>query len=224
MQSGVYEVCGRYGRPSSEKIFLLLFLLLTVASGDALAVEKPSGRFTVAQGEVICKRPGAGNARTVRPGDAVFVGDLIETGKDSRGQVVLTDDSVITLSPRSAVRVDQFAFDAATDRRAAVVNVVGGRARVIVFKERNRESGFKVVTSNAIASFSLADIVVVAEAAGTSLAVLDGRVSVKNRWYLAVGEVRLADNQMTYVKGKDSPTVPAVITEKQRRMYIKDVN
>ncbi len=201
---------------------LLVFFLFL--SSDASAAEREVGRVVVAQGGVDLKKPGSEAARGARPGDRVFVGDILETGREGRAQLMLTDESVMTLSSGSAMRVNQYAFDAGTNRRTAEVRVFRGKVRIVLYKERNRESSFKVVTDQALLSSSAADFVAIVSERETSFVVLYGWASVVNSSKFTVGTVSLGQNQVTVVRGKEPPSVPSVITEEQRRTYSRDAN
>lgn len=223
--TGKPAVCfgaGRSGRTFVGTQLLTIVFSLSVLTGFLSAAEGPAGKFTAVYGDVTCVRPGhAGTA--ARPGSGLQVGDLLRTGRDGRAQVVLADDSVVNLSPGSAVRVDQFALEGATNRRSAVVKVLEGTARVVVHRERSRESGFTVVTPHALVSFAYADLVVTASASGTTVAVLDGSAGVSSSSPLAIGRVRLGDNQGTTVREKVPPSDPFIISAQQRRKYSSDV-
>lgn len=180
--------------------------------------------MVVAHGGVNLKKPGNEAARDARPGDAVFVGDILETHGEGRTQLLLTDESVITLSSGTAVRVNQYSFDAATNRRTAEVRVFKGKIRIVLYKERNNESSFNIVTDHALLSAADADFVVIVSEGETSLVVLYGGATVVNSSKFTVGAVSLGQNQLTVVRGKNPPSVPSVITEEQRRAYIRDAN
>jgi len=206
-----------------DKLSLALFLFLSLVfmPREIQAAGETSGRMTVVRGEVALKRPGTEKIIPMRVGDTVYVGDLLQTGKDSGAQMVLTDESVVNISSMTSIRMNQYAFDAQEYRRTAVARVLEGMARFIVHKQQKKAS-FTIETSHAAVSFAYADLVVKTSAAESTIAVLDGGVSVRNSSPLIIGQVGLGDNEMTVVRAKTPPSIPSVITSQQRRIYSKD--
>lgn len=191
---------------------------------DALSLEDAVGRLTVIDGSVTVSKTGVEKSFPVRVGDKIFVGDVMKTGKDSRAQIVLAADFSVNMSAGTALRINQYAFETKKNRRTAIVKVLEGRARFVVFGERNNESSFRVETAHAAINARIADFVAVVSPGETTIAVLDGGVNVKNVSYLTVGEVGLGTNQKTVVKEGISPSEPSSITSQQRRSYNKDVH
>lgn len=217
--------CLRSGTTTRVTIYLVYLLVFFLfLSADALSAERAVGRLVFAQGGVSLKKPGNEAARDVRPGDVVFVGDILATRGEGRAQLLLTDESVMTLSSGTAMRVNQYSFDVATNRRTAEVRVFKGKIRVVLYRERNNESSFRVVTDQALLGTAAADFVTIVSEGETSLVVLYGGAAVVNRSEFTVGTVSLGQNQLTVVRGKNPPSVPSVITEEQRRAYIRDAN
>ena len=215
--------CQRSGTTTRVIIYLVgLLVLFLFLSPDASSAERAVGRLVVAHGGVTLEKPGNEAARDARPGDVVFVGDILETRGEGHAQLLLTDESVMTLSSGTAMRVNQYSFDAATNRRTAEVRVFKGKIRIVLYIERNNESSFKVVTDHALISPSDSDFVVIVSEGETSLVVLYGGATVVNSSKFTVGTVNLGQNQLTVVRGKNPPSVPSVITEEQRRAYIRD--
>ncbi len=203
------------------RLLLLLLLSLALLPGELCASGEVTGRMTLVRGEVNVRRPGSEKPVPMHAGDMLYVGDLLQTGRDAGAQVVLTDESVVNVSSRTSLRMNQYAFDPRIHRRTAVAKVLEGRARFIVHKQQ-KESSFKIETAHVLAVFSYADLVVSAKADESAVAVLDGGVSVKNSSELIVGQVRLGDNQTTVVRAKTPPAIPTVLTSQQRRIYSKD--
>ncbi|MBA4373829.1 MAG: hypothetical protein C0402_13335 [Thermodesulfovibrio sp.] len=202
-------------------LLLFFFLFFGCLNQDLSAAGEGPGRITVVRGEVGIRRPGAEKILPVRVGDMVYVGDILQSGRESGAQMVLTDDSVVNISSLTSIRLNQYAFDAGESRRTAVVKVIEGMARFIIHKQQKKAS-FTVETSHAVVSFSYADLVIQASTDETAVAVLDRGVSVKNSSLLVVGQVRLGDNEMTVVRAKTPPSIPSVLTSQQRRIYSKD--
>lgn len=215
----------RSGIATPVTIYLVnLLVFFLYLSQDASSAERAVGSLVLAQGGVNLKRPGNEAARDARPGDAIFAGDILETRGEGRAQLMLTDESVMVLSPGSAVRVNQYAFDVAANRRTAEVRVFKGKVRIVLYRERNKESSFNVVTDQALLSTADADFVTIVSGKETSMVVLYGWASVVNSSIFTVGTVSLGQNQLTVVRGKNPPSVPSVITEDQRRAYSRDAN
>jgi hypothetical protein len=188
-----------------------------------LAADAPVGRLILIDGTVTIKRTGIEKTVAAKEGDDISVTDILQTGKNSRAQIVFTDDSVVNMSSEAGLRVNQYVCDSANNRRNAVVKVLKGKARFVIYKYRSRDSGFRVETDKALVTADIADFVVAASPAETEVAVLDNNVSVKNISFLTVGVIRLGANQKTIVKEKTPPSQPSVITLQQRRAYSKDV-
>lgn len=199
---------------------LSCYLSLSVADVSA---ENTAGRLVFSKGSVHLKKPGNEIVRGIRPGYDIFAGDILETGEEGRAQVRLTDESVITLSTGSAVSINQYSFDSVTNRRTSVVRILKGKVRIVLYRERSRDSWFKVVTANSLTQ-PTADIVVNVSEGKTSLVVLHGWGTVSNSSNLIVGTVNLGQNQRTEVIGNNPPAAPTIITEEFRRAYSKDAD
>jgi len=205
-------------------IYLVFLLVFAFLPKEALSKEDHVGRLTVIDGSVTIRKTGAEKVFSASVGDNIFVGDVLNTNKGSRAQIVLTDDSSVNMSSGTALRVNQYAFEIENNRRTAIVKLLEGKARFVVYKQRNIGSAFRVQTGHAEITAGSADFVAVVSPEETEVVVLDGGVSVKNVLYLTVGEIRVETNQKTVVKEKIQPSEPIVITSQQRRTYGKDAH
>ncbi len=140
-----------------------------------------------------------------------------------RAQLVFTDDSLLNLSSDTALRVNQYIYEPEKNRRKAIVKILGGKTRFVIYRERSAESAFYIATDKAAITANIADFVVTVLPSETEVAVLENSVSITNASYLTVGEIRLGINQKTSVKKGTPPSSPSVITPEQRREYIKSV-
>ncbi|MDP3029167.1 MAG: FecR family protein [Deltaproteobacteria bacterium] len=209
-------------------LFNLLFLFSLVcfppflffSPVDSMAADAPVGKLAIVSGKVTVKRAGA-EKRTVAAGHYVFVGDIVQTEKNSMSRVVFTDDSFINLSSATALMIRQFTFDPEENRRTAIMKVLGGMARFVIYKQRN--GSFNVETNSASVRANIADFGVAVLPDETEVAVLDGAVSVENISPLTIGKIRLGINQKTIVREKTPPSEPVTLSLKQRKVYLKDV-
>lgn len=202
--------------------YLLLFFLLLPE--QVFSAERPVARVILAEGGVMIRKPGTGRDLPVRAGDKLFPADVLRTGRDSRAQLVFTDDSVVMLSSGAAVRVDQYSFNPDSNRRTATLRVLEGKARFVIYKDRSPDSAFKVETRQARITSDLADFVTVVSAGQTDVTVLDGTVSVTNSSFIIIGETDLGPNEKTTVREKSPPSRPSVISPEQRRTLSRDAH
>ncbi|MFH1991801.1 MAG: FecR domain-containing protein, partial [Pseudomonadota bacterium] len=186
------------------------------ADGSAAKITKVQGRVTI-------KRTGTESITTLKTGDGISAGDLLDCARNSLAQLVFTDDSVVIVWPGAALRVNQYSYAPDINRRSAIIKVLGGQARFIVYKPR-MNSRFVVQTEHVSLNISRHDIVLMVSPTQTEIANIGSPLDVKNISALAVGTVRLDTNQQTVVKAKTPPSQPANVTSEQRRKYIRDAN
>jgi hypothetical protein len=130
----------------------------------------------------------------------------------------------MNMAPGASVRVNQYSFDLAKNRRAAIVKVLSGKVRCIIFKVRSADSLFRIETDTALVTADmLADFVVVSLQGMTEIAALDQGVSVRSNLPYVVGDVRVAVNQKTSVMGKATPSAPVLLSPQERKELLKDV-
>jgi len=195
---------------------ILLFCADIVSSAEIV------GNVAIVRGEVVCRRPGMSAARTLKRGDTVQVADLLETGKDGKVQILLSDDTVINLMPDSILRISHYSYNRDTSRRSAVATVKQGTAHFIIYKELKEDSYVTVETEHALIQIRQADLVVVTSRQRTELYTLAGYSNIRNSSNLVVGNVTAGENQSVVVQAKTPPTSPSVIPSLQRRKFIKD--
>ena len=204
------------------KSALLLFCAaLQFVATDALSADI-AGRITSVIGDVECRSVGIAAVRTLKNGDPVHVADQLDTGKNGKIQVLLNDESLITIMSASSIRISQYHFERDKSRMSAVVALKQGSARFILFRERKKGSSLIIETDQAMIQTSRADLVVTASGQLTELFTLAGSVGVRNSSNLVVGNIRVGENQFVTVQAKTPPTNPTVIPLLQRRKFIKD--
>jgi hypothetical protein len=109
------------------------------------------GRFTLVEGRVDLLKDGNLPAVVVKVDDAVGSGDVIRTKSLSRAQITFIDNSTLTISPESRIAIEEFTFDAAQNKRSAVLTLFQGLTLAVVNKIiKTEEPDFVVKTHTAI--------------------------------------------------------------------------
>jgi hypothetical protein len=103
---------------------LLAGLALATTAAPALAQSSPAGRIDKLTGSAVVLR--GGKQLPLKNGDAVFETDVLRTGGDGRIGITLKDDTRLSLSPGSEVRLDKFAYAPAQGQMALGLKVVRG--------------------------------------------------------------------------------------------------
>lgn len=96
------------------------------------------GVTAAVRGRVELTRPGA-VGKVVQSGEAVFLGDVIQTDAKGTLQILLLDETVFTIGPNSAITIDEFVFDPTTNAGKVSASVVKGVFRFVTGKVAQRE-------------------------------------------------------------------------------------
>lgn len=200
--------------------------LITVAfggvTGHLFAADDSAGIVTKVRGQITARKTGDEKAATLRAGDAIAVGQILQSAKGAAAQLVLTDDSVIHLLPGTTLQVSQYAFSADENRRSAVIKVIDGSARFVVYKRRSNDSRFAVISDHVRISAGISDFFIKVAGNASEVANVGPPLGIENISPLAVGRVQLGTNQRSTVADKAPPSQPSTITPEQRRKYLKD--
>ncbi|MGE0095790.1 MAG: FecR domain-containing protein [Alphaproteobacteria bacterium] len=144
------------------------------------------------------------NMRQIEFKDEIFQTEKIETGAGSAAEIVLRDNTRISLAPRSSILIEKAIFDPSPSRRKVSVMVTSGTIRFI--SGNSPSSAYEVKTPAGTIGVSGTDFVV--------LLGFNGSVSVS----VNSGSVLLANNageSVTIEKGQASTIRPVDETGKQ---------
>ncbi len=131
-----------------KSLLMVCALLLAYATVAGAATV---GRFTLAEGRVELLKDGNLPAIAVKVDDAVGSGDVIRTKSMSRTQITFIDSSTLTISPESRIVIEEFKFDAAQNKRSAVLKIFQGLALAVVNKIiKAEEPDFVIKTHTAV--------------------------------------------------------------------------
>lgn len=131
----------------SEFRFTILALILAAASAQA----DDAGSVLFSKGTVTAQR---GSVIALTKGDSVLSSDTITTGDTSRAQLLMIDGAKIAIRPNSEIRIDEYAYAAASptvveaSNDRSVISLVKGGFRTITgaIGEENR-SNYEVRTA-----------------------------------------------------------------------------
>jgi hypothetical protein len=106
-----------------------LFTILILSFAATAHAESPMAILGGSSGEVVLWRDG--KSYRMVPGTPLRPSDDVQTGPDGKARVVFKEDTVLTIGPRSRVKLESFAL---SDERQFSVKVLAGRFKISVAK------------------------------------------------------------------------------------------
>ena len=204
--------------------FLASLLVLSLAG--AARAQTPAGTVAALQGRADAQASGASAWRALALRNDVFVGERLRTADASRLKVLMRDDSVITLGPRSELTIDQQVVKgdggaaADTSRLGALV---GSVRAVVTDRYGSRGSTFEVKTPTAVAGVRGTGFLVLVDADGKRTRVIG---LYHTTWVRGVGdvrgthEVRIGPGQITEIVAGGQPTKPRDLVKDEQESLL----
>lgn len=107
---------------------------------------------------------GAQGMRSLEPGDAVFSGDRLVTGRYGLTSVVLRDGTTLVLGNNSQLQIQKFAYDATTADGSILVELLQGSIRVLTgLISKINPDAVQIKTSTLLVGVRGTDFIVEAE-------------------------------------------------------------
>jgi hypothetical protein len=191
--------------------FLGIFLLFTLAA--YAAEEEPIGIVIGIQGKVIVKNSSGTFPLALK--SPLAVSDTITTGFNSKVQILLRDDSAITLGEDSELELSEFSDVGVSPKFAA--NFVKGSLRIITGKitEANPE-GFKITTQHATVGIRGTILSLHTDDQRTKLVVLNTDKTV------IFNSVSVSENQWAVAERGGTPVI-APLTRQEKEDEIREM-
>ncbi len=153
----VMATAGFAAEPDAMAILETLEIRDGYAPGNGLSI----GSIRQTYGTVVIVHQDQSLGFKAVPGCELFKNDLVITGKDGSTAFRLADGSFISLSPGSAMRINQVSYAPKQKTRSAFVNMLSGKARFVVKKFVDaRHSEFKVKTKTSVAGVRGSDFII----------------------------------------------------------------
>lgn len=150
--------------PLSMLLLLAAPWCLAQTAAPALADAPRVGTFKQVQGEAWIGPTDARQAPT--PGDGLREAERVSTGKTGAATITLKDGTVLTLGPNTTVDLNQFQFDATTQKGNFALDLLQGSIRVVTgLLARINPDLFKISTPTAVVGVRGTDFIVEAQAA-----------------------------------------------------------
>ncbi|WP_374367027.1 FecR domain-containing protein [Dongia sp.] len=131
-----------------------LILSAALATAAQAEIGTPAGVAGAVTGDVGITSPAKQitSPVAVASGDGIVMGDNLSTGTDSRLQVMLLDESAITLGPDADLTIDEFVFDPAnTNANTLAASLLKGTFRLVTGGvARENSEGTSLTLPNAV--------------------------------------------------------------------------
>jgi len=115
-----------------RSLFPLGALMAVLAAAPAIAQTAPSriGAAAAVRNQVTAAQQGA-EAHALSTGGSIFQNDLVSTGANSVAQLLFTDQTTLSVGPRSQVRLDRYVYDPNRGAGDVAVSFTSGALRFI---------------------------------------------------------------------------------------------
>ena len=118
-----------------KNIFLICIaltgLVLCLSIAPAVFAQDPQAGVVGAFHGTVEAVSSDGSTRVLKSGDPVYLSDRLNTESDSHLQILLMDETVLTLGPSSAITIDEFVYDPSNADGKVKASVVQGIFRVV---------------------------------------------------------------------------------------------
>lgn len=108
------------------KQIIFFFILMSNVATTSLAQEQIIGSVGLVVGKVTNQKN-----EVLKPGDNIFFGDVIKADSQSKSQVLLLDETVITLGEQTSITMDEFIYDPNDQSGKIVSTVLKGSIKVL---------------------------------------------------------------------------------------------
>jgi hypothetical protein len=181
---------------------LLLYATLSHAEAPT-----PIGHVAALEGDVLRRHMDIPAAERLSVQSPVYQGDEIQTLTDAKVKLVLVDGTVLTLGPKSALRLTEYVYTPPSSSQKSVLQLFFGVFRAVV-QHVLPGGSVEVHTSNAVAAIRGTDWMARVEFDATAVVVLEGTVSVRQARSDIGGAVVLTAGVGTDVRADQPPTPP----------------
>ncbi|MDG1007493.1 MAG: FecR family protein, partial [Alphaproteobacteria bacterium] len=158
---------------------LLIILVVTLGmAGQAAANQPVSGVVAVSTGPMKAFSQAIG--RDLSAGDDVYLNDEVETGKKTRAQVLLRDESVFSLAPSSKVVFDAFVFDPLAEEGVLEASLIKGGMRFVSGQlAKNTPENIKIKAGSATVGIRGTEIMATQGDTGSTFVLLSGAMEIQ---------------------------------------------
>lgn len=186
------------------------------ALATPVLAQSTAGNISEMVGKVQVVRNDGNSTLDAATGFAILNGDLIETSNTGRAKLLLQDQSVISIAPKSKFKVSKVAVDRRSKQRESSFYLLAGAVKSFVSSFWGSDNSFEIRSKTAVAgvrgttfSFELA------EDGSSIVTVLEGEVEVYNPQDKKQRKVSVKKNQKSEVKEGRTPGKPEDVPEGQ---------
>ncbi len=160
------------------KLLSILFLILGVSI--SISASNSVGKIISLEGRAFIKK-GDSNFKKLKMTDSIESGDTLKTSHKSRIKIAFIDNSIIYVAPKSQFKIENYKYNKKKKERNSVLNLFGGRVKLLVAKLSSKNRNFKVKTETATVGVRGTEFIVSTETTNESeILVLSGSVEVIN--------------------------------------------
>lgn len=166
---------------------------------------------------------GEGDTLTKRviEGAPVFLKDLFETGPESMLTIEFNDDSLLTVSSDSRIRIEDWVYSEEEKKNRSYFKFFAGTVRGILKDRFPGGSEMSFETPTAVTGVKGSDITVWIEDGESLAAVREGHGYLRHLDKEFPGEVRLIAGYMSKVRAGQAPSARVLYSEKVRKKISK---
>ncbi len=162
-------------------VLIMLTTFLTGSSAGAAAPAPTGAVVTLTEGTVRVYSPGSAKGQLLKKGDVVRKDQEVQVGEKSRIELKFPDGSIIRLSEKTRLKMNDVSFNTQTEGKSLKVGLTAGKIWMRVKRLVTSDSTVEVRTSNAVAGVrGTVYRVNVDEDQSATVKVYDGSVYVAN--------------------------------------------
>jgi len=203
-------MCTHVLRPGVVSLLAVTLALLECAAASAADigwVARINGAPTVKRGK---------QSAALHQGDAVALGDVIETDAASKIKILFADDTILDIGPRSHVALDEFQL--APQSRLVRLHALGGRFKIAISKFFGGSTEYEVRTPTAVAG--VRGTILWGDTDLDAICALDGTIQVRS--LKGAEAAKLAAGECVHEMG-DGKTTPLKPSAADLAAYLKEV-
>ena len=113
--------------------FILIFNFFSIVHASEIVI----GNIGLAIGKITNQ-----NGEVLKAGDKIYFGDIIKAEDQSKSQILLLDETVITIGSKTSVTLDEFIYDPNSQEGRITTNIIEGSVKVLSGKisEKNPDN------------------------------------------------------------------------------------